>query len=219
MWRRMAGRGGYARPVSLAMVACILGAALGAAGSVAVATSAFAAQTKPAWNSYYFGVEQNVPFCYDVSVTGAGTMLPLTSITAGTTPSGMTNYRIQNVDLTTGSAQVCGTDSNSASTTHVTLAPVATNPAGSATLSATTADYGACAWTSSGTTTKVLDVNQDLDVTGSQASFGAPITGGATAGSTSMYVSCTDAYVPSLGAFTTKMAHPLPTPTDSNPRD
>ena len=99
----------------------------------------------------------------------------------------------------------------------MTLAPVATNPAGSATLSATTADYGACAWTSSGATTKVLDTNQDLDVTGAQASFGAPITGGATAGSTSMYVSCTDTYVPSLGAFTTNMANPLPTPTDSNP--
>ena len=217
MRRRMGGQGKFARSVSLAMAAGLLGVGVASAGSIAVATSAFAAQTAPAWNSYYFGVIQNVSFCYDISVTGAGSMLPLTGMTAGSTPSGMTNYGLENVNLTTGTAQICGKDTNAASTTHVTIAPVATNGGGSSTLSATTADYGKCTWTASGATTTVEDANQDLDLTGSQASFGSAITGGATAGSSSLYTSCTDAYVPSPGAFTTNQANPLPTPTDTNP--
>ena len=203
--------------VRLAAVAGILATSCVALDVLAEQAPAFAAQTAPAWNSYYFGVIQNVSFCYDISVTGAGSMLPLTGMTAGSTPSGMTNYGLENVNLTTGTAQICGKDTNAASTTHVTIAPVATNGGGYSTLSATTADYGKCTWTASGATTTVEDANQDLDLTGSQASFGSAITGGATAGSSSLYTSCTDAYVPSPGAFTTNQANPLPTPTDTNP--
>jgi trimeric autotransporter adhesin len=218
--RTLHALGASARSLGLIMAAGLLGGGLALAVPLTGSATAAVpnAATKPAWNSYYFGVEQNIPFCFDVSVTGSGSMLPLTSMTAGSTPAGMTNYGLQNVNLTTGSAQVCGTDTNPASTTDVTIAPVATNSGGSATLSATTDDYGTCTWTASGgASTSVFDVNQDLDVTGSQASFGAPITGGATAGSTSLYTTCSDLYVPSLGAFTTNMANPLPTPTDTNP--
>jgi hypothetical protein len=228
--RSVHGIGGFARAAGIILAAATLGGGLALAAPLAEVAGAatpntaasagvFApdAATKPAWNTYYFGVEQNIPFCYQISVTGSGSMLPLTSMTAGTTPSGMTNYGLENINLAAGSAQICGTDTNAASTTQVKIAPVATNGGGSATLSATTADYGACSWTASGATTKVFDSNQDLDVTGSQASFGSAVTGGATLGSTSVYATCTDAYVPSLGAATTNMANPLPSPTDTNP--
>ena len=180
--------------------------------------------TLPAWNPAYFSVLKNIPFCYNVSVTGAGSMLPLTSMTAGTTPTGMATtgpnaYGLQNVNLANGTAQVCGEETTKSAGTVLTagISPVATNGAGSASLGASTEVYGGCTWTASGATTKVEDANQDLDVTGSQSTFGGAVTGGATTGSTSMYTTCTDAYVPSAGAFTTNMADPLPAPTDSNP--
>jgi hypothetical protein len=186
------------------------------------ATPAFAA-TAPTWVSgQYFAAIQNVPFCDDVAVA-SGTTLPLTSITVGATPSGFTGYSIKSVNLAAGTAQVCGTDTNApvSSGTPPALKPVATNSAGSATDSIPIGSYGACTWTSSKGTTSKFDSNTDLYTSGSQSSFGAPITNGESLGSTSNYPTCSDVMVSASGglgdAWTINTANPLPSPTDSNP--
>ena len=144
------------------------------------------APTAPTFHAgQYFNGVAGVPWCFDAAadtVTTANGGLPLTSITLGTTPAGVTNYHLANVNLAAGTAQVCGTISASEEDTTVTLAPVFTNSAGSVTGSVTMSAYGSCAWTSSGGTTSLLDPNQDLYQTGSQSAFGAPITNGETLG-------------------------------------
>ena len=203
----------------------------GVAGTaVLTLTEAPASATPPAptWaTGQYFAAIQNQPFCDDVSISNTAA-LPLTSITVGATPSGITNYKIQDVDLTTGTAQVCGTDTNTpvSSGTPPTLAPVATNAGGSATDNIPIGVYGSCSWTSGSGTVKLFDAKQDLYQTGSQSSFGAAISNGETLGSTSNYATCTDAMVAENGsgesggegdAWTVNTANPLPTPIDSNP--
>ncbi len=175
----------------------------------------------------YFAAIQNVAFCDDVSISNSAT-LPLTSLTVGATPSGFTNYKIQDVNLTAGTAQVCGTDTNApvSSGTPPDLAPVATNAGGSATDDIPIGSYGSCSWTSGKGTTQVFDAKQDLYQTGTQSAFGAAISNGETLGSTSNYATCTDAMVAENGseqsggegdAWTVNTANPLPTPSDSNP--
>ena len=185
-------------------------------------TPAFAA-TVPTWTSgQYFAAIQNVPFCDDVAVSNSAS-LPLTSMTAGVTPSGFANYSIQDVNLATGTAQICGTDTNSpvASGTPPALKPVATNSGGSATGTIPIGSYGPCNWTSSKGTTSEFDSNRDLYQTGSQSVFGAAIVNGEVLGSTSNYPTCTDAMVSTSGGdadtFNINTSNPLPTPTDSNP--
>ena len=203
----------------------------GVTGTAVVAlTAAPASATPPAptWaTGQYFAAIQNQPFCDDVSISNAAA-LPLSSITVGATPSGVTNYKIQDVDLAAGTAQVCGTDTNTpvSSGTPPVLAPVATNAGGSATDNIPIGVYGSCTWTTGKGTTQLVDAKQDLYQTGTQSSFGAAIANGETLGSTSNYATCTDAMVAENGsgesggagdAWTVNTANPLPTPTDSNP--
>jgi hypothetical protein len=191
-----------------------------AGGALSVTISAIdaapaQAASAPTWASgLYTGTVPNEPFCYDLAVSGGA---PLTAMSAGTAPSGFTNYQLENINLPAGTAQLCGTDTNAASSSTVTFAPTATNSGGSASASITDAQYGACTWTSSTGAEKTFDPVQDLDQTGSQSAFGAPITNGETVGTTSNYATCTDAYVPGLGAFTVNTANPMPSPSDSNP--
>jgi Putative Ig domain len=211
----------------------------GAGGAPNYTSSTWTLSVKPVaptWASgQYFVAVQNVAFCDDVSLSTADTLangaLPLTSITLGSTPSGITSYSIQNINLTTGTAQICGTDTNTpitsgTSSPGTTLAPVATNGGGSATDNIPIASYGACTWTSGSGTTQVFDANQDLYQTGTQSSFGAAITNGETLGSTSNYTTCTGAMVSESGsgsnsglgdAFTVNTANPLPAPVETNP--
>ena len=202
----------------------------GVAGTALVTVTgspAAAAPAVPTWaEGQYFAAIQNVPFCDDVSVTNSAA-LPLTSITAGTAPSGFNNYSIQDVNLNAGTAQVCGTDTNApvSSGTPPVLGPIATNGGGSATDDIPIASYGSCSWTSGKGTTQLFDANQDLYQTGTQSAFGASISNGETLGSTSNYATCTDAMVAAGGsgesglgdAWTVNTANPLPTPTDNNP--
>ena len=149
-------------------------------------------------------------------------VLPLTSLTAGTTPSGVTNYSVQNVNLAAGTAQICGTDTNTVASAPATMAPVATNSGGSATDSIPLWSQNECTWTSSGATVTMFDSNQDLEQAGTQSAFGQPITNGEVAGTTKNYPTCTGGVGVSasggLGdAWTINTANPLPTPTDTNP--
>ena len=204
----------------------LFGTTLGAVLAVDVVPAG--AATLATWaTGQYFDALHGIPFCDDVSVSNAAS-LPLTSITVGATPSGFTNYSIKNVNLAAGTAQVCGTDNNTAnsSTSPPVLAPVATNGAGSATDNIPIGTYGACSWTTGHGTATQFDANQDLYQTGSQSAFGQPITNGETFGSTSNYANCTDAMVAELGsgessgegdAWTVNTANPLPSPTDTNP--
>ncbi len=211
---------------SVGALALIIGVTLSAIMGFSAAPAA--AATLATWTSgQYFDAIQNVPFCDDVAVSNSAS-LPLTSMTAGATPSGFTNYSIRDVSLTAGTAQICGTDTNTpvSSGTPPVLAPVATNGAGSATDNIPIGSYGSCSWTSGAGTTQLFDANQDLYQTGTQSAFGAAITNGETLGSTSNYATCTDAMVSEDGsgsnsgegdAWTVNTANPMPTPTDSNP--
>ena len=219
------------------------------AGGVGTATSGTltvnVAQPAPSWETdttklgNYDSAVKGVPFCYDIAVTtstsggattGSPGSLPLTSLTAGTTPTGVTNYRIQNVNLAQGSGQLCGTNNNTAASAPVTMAPVATNSGGSATDSIALWSQNECTWTSTtpggSTSVSMFDSNQDLEQAGSQSAFGQSITNGEKLGGLSVgtlnYPTCSGGVGVSaaggLGsAFTTNTANPLPTPTDSNP--
>ena len=136
-----------------------------------------------------------MPFCFDLEVSagqvgptgtnpGSTGSLPLTSLTAGTTPANVSNYSIQNVNLAAGTAQICGTNNNTVASAPVTMAPVATNSGGSATDSIPLWSQNECTWSSSGATVSMFDTNQDLEQSGSQSAFGQPITNGVTAGTT-----------------------------------
>ena len=171
---------------------------------------------------YYDGIA-GVPFCFDAAadtVTAANGGLPLTSITLGTTPAGVTNYQLENVNLAAGTAQLCGTISSAEENTTTTMAPVFTNSGGSVTGSVTLSAYGSCNWTTSQGTTSLFDSNTDVYQTGSQSAFGAAITNGETKGTTTDYATCTDAMYLGAGlggASTALMANALPTPVDTNP--
>ena len=220
-----AARSGARRAIRLGLsVLLLLGVAVGAELSLDV-TNAFAA-TAPTWvTGQYFSAIKGVPFCYDVSVSNSAS-LPLTSITAGTTPANVANYSIQDVNLNAGTAQVCGTNNNNAASAPVTLAPVAANSAGSSTDSVNLWSQNECTWASTGTglstAVSMFDSNQDLEQAGSQSAFGQAITNGVKGGTSLDKPTCTGGVGVSADggagdAWTMNTANPLPTPTDSNP--
>ena len=187
------------------------------------------AAAAPTWTAgQYFSAIKGVAFCDDIAVSNAAA-LPLTSITAGATPSGITNYGVQNVNLAAGTAQICGTDNNTPLTTGTppAMAPVATNGGGSATDSITIDSQNECTWTAggaSGTAVSMFDPNQDLEQAGSQSAFGAPISNGEVDGTSTNYPTCPGDVIDANtgsgdlgGAFTINTANPLPSPTDTNP--
>jgi hypothetical protein len=200
-------------------------------------------QPAPSWatsgsnDGNYDSVIKGVPFCYDIEVSagqvgptgtngGSAGSLPLTSLTAGTTPANVSNYAIQDVNLAAGTAQLCGTNNNTVASSPVIMAPVATNTAGSATDSIPLWSQNECTWSStgSGLTTQVsmFDPNQDLETAGSQSAFGQAITNGVQGGVSLDKPSCPGGVGVSasggLGdAWTMNTANPLPTPTDTNP--
>jgi Putative Ig domain len=211
---------GFVGVITLTMSAIVGSAVVGLSESPAWAATA------PSWAAgQYYTAIQNVPFCDTVSVASS-TTLPLTSLTAGATPSGITGLTMKNVNLATGTGQECGTDTNApaSSGTPPALAPVATNSTGSATASIPIGSQPECTWVTTGGTVSMFDTNQDLEQAGSQSAFGQPITGGETAGTSTNYPTCTadvmedNANSGDLGgAFTDNTANPLPTPTDTNP--
>ncbi len=148
------------------------------------------------------------------------------SITTGAVPAGVTHLTIQNANLAAGTAQICGTDTNTPLTsgTPLNLAPVATNSGGSATASIPLGSQPECTWVASQGTVHMFDTNQDLEQVGSQSAFGQPITSGETAGSSTNYPTCptdvmeaNDGSGDLGGAWTVNTANPLPQPTDTNP--
>ena len=211
------------------------GAGTAVSGTLTITVS----QPAPSWatsgsnDGTYFSAIKGVPFCDDIEVSagqvgpsgtnpGTTASLPLTSLTAGATPSGVSNYSIQDVNLTTGSAQLCGTNNNNAASAPVTMAPVATNSGGSATDSIPLWSQNECTWSSTGASVSMFDSNQDLEQAGSQSSFGQPIANGVTGGSSVDEPTCSGGVGVSasggLGdAWTMNTANPLPTPTDTNP--
>ena len=215
------------------------GGANGAPNATSGTWTLTVAQPAPSWattgttDGNYFSAIKGVPFCFDLEVSagqvgptgtnpGSAGSLPLTGLTAGTTPANVSNYAIRDVNLTAGTAQICGTNNNNVASAPVTMAPVATNSAGSATDSIPLWSQNECTWTSSGATVSMFDTNQDLEQSGSQSAFGQPITNGVTAGTTLNEPTCTGGVGVSasggLGdAWTMNTANPLPTPTDSNP--
>ncbi len=141
----------------------------------------------------YFNAVAGTPFCFDFAMDTTDTIanggLPLTNLTAGTTPANVTGYGLQNVNLVAGTAEICGTASTALEgVTSETFAPVATNSEGSVTGSIAFSAYHTSNWVTSGanlspgspgaTSTALFDGNQDLWQTGTQAAFGDPITGG-----------------------------------------
>ncbi len=220
------------------------GGANGAPNLVSGTLTITISQPAPEWyttgttDGNYDSVIKGVPFCYNLEVSagqqgptgtnpGSTGSLPLTGLTAGTTPSGVTNYQIKNVNLTAGTAQLCGTNNNNAASAPVTMAPVATNSGGSATDSIPLWSQNECTWTASGgASVSMFDTNQDLEQAGTQSAFGQPISSGESlggaSGGTENYPTCTGGVGVSasggLGdAWTMNSANPLPTPTDSNP--
>ncbi|MGB7051076.1 MAG: hypothetical protein WBG41_05860 [Acidimicrobiales bacterium] len=214
----------------------------GAPNAVSGTLTITIAQPAPSWETdgstdgNYYSAIKGVPFCFDLAVTtstsggattGSPGSLPLTSLTAGTTPSGVANYSIKNVNLAAGTAQICGTNNNTAASAPVTMAPVATNTGGSATDSIPLWSQNECTWTASGSTSvSMFDTNQDIEQAGSQSAFGQPISNGESlggaSGGTENYPTCTGGVGVSasggLGdAWTINTANPLPTPTDTNP--
>ena len=195
------------------------------AGALAVTTTAADAATAPTYASgQYLNAESGQPFCFDAqaeSVTTANGGLPLSSITlGGTTPAGVTGWGLQDVNLATGSAYVCGTETTSPNTTTYPFTVTFTNSAGSATGTIDLFIYGQCTWTASSGTVSMFSTPQDLEQVGSQSAFGAAITNGETVGTSTNYPTCTDAQFIGTGlggAFTVNSANPLPTPTDTNP--
>ncbi len=215
------------------------GGANGAANATSGTWTLNITQPAPSWatsgttDGNYFSAIKGVPFCDGIEVSagqvgptgtnpGSTASLPLTSLTAGATPAGVTSYSIQNVNLTTGSAQLCGVNNNNAASAPVTMAPVATNGGGSSTDSIPLWSQNECTWTSTGATVSMFDSNQDLEQAGSQSAFGQPISSGVTGGTTKDEPSCPGGVGVSasggLGdAWTMNTANPLPTPTDTNP--
>ena len=219
------------------------GGANGAPNAVSGTLTVTISQPAPSWatdgttKGNYFSAIKGVPFCYDLEVSagqqgptgtnpGSTGSLPLISLTAGATPANVANYTIQDVNLTAGTAQICGTNNNTAASAPVTMAPVATNSGGSATDSIPLWSQNECAWSSTGsgltTAVSMFDPNQDLETAGSQSAFGQPITNGVASGVSLNYATCTGGVGVSasggLGdAWTMNTTNPLPTPTDSNP--
>ena len=95
------------------------GGANGAANATSGTWTLNVTQPAPSWatsgttDGNYFSAIKGVPFCDGIEVSagqvgptgtnpGSTASLPLTSLTAGATPAGVTNYSIQNVNLTDG---------------------------------------------------------------------------------------------------------------------
>ena len=171
----------------------------------------------------YLNAESGQPFCFDAvaeTVTAANGGLPLSNITVGSAPAGVTGFGLKNVNLANGSAYVCGTEGRTPNTTTYSFTVTFTNSTGSVTGTIDLFIYGQCTWTSSTGTVSMFNAAEDLEQNGSQSAFGAPITNGETAGTTSNYPTCTDAQFIGTGlggAFTVNTANPLPSPTDTNP--
>ena len=171
----------------------------------------------------YLNAESGQPFCFDAvaeTVTAANGGLPLSNITVGAAPAGVTGWGLKNVNLANGSAYVCGTEGGTPNTTTYSFTVTFTNSTGSVTGTIDLFIYGQCTWTSSSGTVSMFNAAEDLEQNGSQSAFGAPITNGETAGTTSNYPTCTDAQFIGTGlggAFTVNTANPLPSPTDTNP--
>src|ERR1700722_1443311 len=145
----------------LAVVITVASAAVVGSGVLGLSVSPAWAATAPSWTAgQYFSAIQNVPFCDDVSVASS-TTLPLTSLTAGSTPSGITGLTMKNVSLAAGTGQECGTDTNApaSSGTPPALAPVATNSSGSATASIAIGSQPECTWVTTGGTVSMFDTN------------------------------------------------------------
>jgi uncharacterized repeat protein (TIGR01451 family) len=217
------------------------GGANGAPNLVSGTLTINVTQPAPSWETdsstdgNYFSAMKGVPFCFDLAVTtstsggassGSLGSLPLTNLTAGTTPANVSNYSIQDVNLAAGTGQICGTNNNTVASAPVTMAPVATNTGGSATDSIPLWSQNECTWSSTGTglstAVSMFDSNQDLEQAGSQSAFGQSITNGVAGGTSLDYPTCTgDVGVSASGglgdAWTINTANPLPTPTDTNP--
>jgi len=178
---------------------------------VALVTAALGAEpafaATPTWTSgLYAGVLQNVPFTIPIAVASGA---PLTAMTVNTAPANVTGFGLANVNLTSGTADMVGTYTAAPSGSAVTAKINATNSSGTATLSFTIVAYS-CSWTSSsGSTTSLFDANQAEYVTGSQSSYGAAITNGVTAGTTTLSPTCADLRVPSTGAAVLTMSNPF----------
>ncbi len=186
-------------------------------------TIAGTAPTFPA--DQYTNAESGQPFCYAAqaaTVTVANGGLPLSNITLGAAPAGVTNWHLGSTNLNTGQAYACGTEGSAAgnaSSFTVTFA----NSGGSATGTIDLYTYAStCGWTSTTGTVSLFNAAEDTYQNGSQSAFGQPITNGETLGTTKNEpTGCTDSafYAPGLsgGAFTVNTANPLPSPTDTNP--
>jgi hypothetical protein len=166
-----------------------------------------AAAATPTWPSgLYAGLLQNVPFTIPIAVTGGA---PLTSMTVNTAPASTTGFGLANVNLATGTADMVGTYTAAANGSTVTAKINATNASGTATLSYTLEAY-TCSWTSSaGSTTSLFDANQAAYVTGSQSGYGAAITNGVTAGTTTLNPTCANLRVPGTGAAVLTLSNPF----------
>ena len=105
------------------------GGANGAPNATSGTWTLTVSQPAPSWattgttDGNYFSAIKGVPFCFDLEVSagqvgptgtnpGSAGSLPLTGLTAGTTPANVSNYSIQDVNLTAGTAQICGTNNN-----------------------------------------------------------------------------------------------------------
>jgi hypothetical protein len=166
-----------------------------------------AAAAVPTWTgSQYAGVLQNVPFTIPIAVTGGA---PLTAMTPGAAPANVTGFGLTNVNLTTGTADMVGTYTAAANGTPVNATVTATNASGSATLTFVLEAY-TCSWASSaGTTTALFDSNQAEYVTGSQSTYGAAITNGVVAGTTTLSPTCADLHANSFSASTLTLSQSI----------
>lgn len=181
--------------------------------------AAFAAA--PSWpSSQYMGVLQNVPFTIPIAVSSS-TTLPLTSMTVVTTPANTAGFGLANIDLVHGTADMVGTYTAAANGSSTSAVIKATNASGNSNGTFTLEAY-TCSWNTGGSpasTTTVFDAKQSEYVTGSQSAFGAPITGGVTAGSSTLLPTCADLDVPGLGASTLTLSNPFSgtiTPTNND---
>ena len=203
----------------------LVGTTFGAVIAIGVSPAA-AAGTAPTFPAdQYTNAESGQPFCYAAqaaTVTAANGGLPLTSITLGSAPAGVTNWHLGYSNLTTGEAYACGTEGSAAgnsSSFTVTFA----NSTSSATGTIDIYTYAnTCGWSSTTGTVSEFNAAEDLYQNGSQTAFGQPITNAETKGTTKNEpTGCTDSafYAPSFsgGAFTVNTANPLPDPTDTNP--
>ncbi len=187
-------------------------------GALLVTTALPAAAATPTWpSSQYMGVLQNVGFTIPIAVTG-GT--PLTAMTVNTAPSNVSGFALQNINLTTGTADMVGTYTAAPSGSTVTASIKATNSSGNANGSFALEAY-TCSWASSVGTTAVFDSKQSEYLTGTQSTFGGAVTSGLsmTTGTGTVTPTCADLDVPGFGASTETLSNPFSgtiTPTNND---